>query len=255
MASPEELALEQKVREVVQLLKEYRAWHTAFGGSVSLDEGANMKEAAYGPAGLIEEGMYYRDYPRPHFNALKDSYDALEKAINKIKRRPHAMFAFLLLRNVYFGDPADWRIAERWKEVGDYRLLHHEYFIVLLAEELIDTELHPIWPKPYSEKEEKSIERQNAEIYATYQRIRASGATHNASVAQTAAIYSLEQQSDLSADAVERIIEFRDTLKVTTCTAEGCNREPERGTLCMRHYMQARRRAKRQSETDSEEAC
>jgi len=240
------MAREALKRDVPQLLKEYRAWHTAFGGATSIDEAANIAQASYGPAGYVEEGMYYFDYPKTYLMALAKSYQELEKAIRKVKRRPQGMFAWLLLRDVYFGDPADWRIAERWRAVGDYRIQIHDVFVGWLVEELEDIELHPIWPKPYSEKEEKDIERQNAEIYATYQRIRTSGSTHRAAVAQTATHYSLEKQTDLSADAVERIIEFRDTLKSPTCTESGCDREPARGTLCMRHYMQARRRAKRQ---------
>lgn len=245
-------SLKATKRDVVQLLKEYRAWHTAFGGATSIDEVANMAQASYGPAGYVEEGMYYFDYPKPYLSALAKSYEELEKAINKVKRGHNSkgMFAWLLLRDVYFGDPADWRIAERWRTVGDYRIQIHDVFVGWLVEELKHTELHPIWPEPYSEKQEKQIERQYAEIYATYQRIRTSGSTHTAAVDQTAFYFS-DKGTDLSADAVERIIEFRDTLKSPTCTEPGCDREPAAGTLCMRHYMQARRRAKRKSE----EAC
>jgi hypothetical protein len=240
--------VESKRREVTQLLREYRAYWSAFGGSTSIDEAANMAQAkSYGPAGYIEKGNYYFEYPRAYLDALHKTYEELEKAKRRVTRRPRGMYAFLLLQDVYFGDPADWRIAQRWDEVKDYRSPIHHVFVGWLSHELRDIELHPIWPKPYSEKEEKTIERQNAEIYATYQRVRTSGSPHHLSVAQTA-LYFSQNGASLSSDAVERIIEFRDTLKLRTCAQSGCDRAPQRGTLCMRHYMQARRRAQRESQ-------
>jgi hypothetical protein len=244
--------MEAKRREVTQLLREYRAYWSAFGGSTTMDEAQNMRGQAksYGPAGYIEKGRYYLEYPKAYLDALHQSYEELEKAKRRVTRRPKGMYAFLLLQDVYFGDPADWRIAQRWDEAKprDYRSPIHQVFVGWLAQELRDVELHPIWPTPYSESEQATSARQNAEIYATYQRVRTSGSPHHLSVAQTA-LYFSQNGASLSSDAVERIIEFRDTLKLPTCAESGCDRAPQRGTLCMRHYMQARRRAKRGGRT------
>jgi hypothetical protein len=50
------MASESKKREVLQLLRDYRAWHTPHGGAMPLDE-TGVADASYGPAGLIEAGQ------------------------------------------------------------------------------------------------------------------------------------------------------------------------------------------------------
>jgi hypothetical protein len=240
---------ETTTREVIELLRGWSVWHAAFGSAVSPDDAANMVDAAYGPNGIILSGAaYFKDYPRSHVRALAESYEALDEAIEQEKKHQEGFIAWLLLHEPYLGDPGDWRVVEGWREADDHRIKRHDVFVERLRRRLKHTRLYPIWPKPLSEKEEKTIEAQNAEIYATYQRIKNAGNTHNAAVKQTAAYFSADQGADLSEDAVERIIEFRDTLKLPTCIEEGCDRVPYSQNMCMRHYQQRRRRARRDGE-------
>ncbi len=99
--------------------------------------------------------------------------------------------------------------------------------------------LYPIEPKQLSESEDKSIENRNAEMYADFQRLRVSGMGEREAVRETAKL------AGVLPEYIERIIEFRDTLKRPSCTEGGCDTPPARGQLCMKHYMQERRRKDR----------
>jgi hypothetical protein len=69
---------ETKHREVLQLLKDYRTFHTAFGGAMPLDE-THVVDAAYGPAGMVASGAAFEERDVP---GLRRSYE-------KLGARPH----------------------------------------------------------------------------------------------------------------------------------------------------------------------
>lgn len=91
------MASEGRKREVVQLLKDYRDWHSAFGGAGEINLQALGQ---YGPAGIIFKGMAFDPKER---HMIEESFDLLEKALTVLK---HEHFeAWLLLHGPYIGDP------------------------------------------------------------------------------------------------------------------------------------------------------
>ncbi len=47
-------------KTILDLLKLYRTYHTAFGGAMPLDE-THVVDAAYGPAGMIVAGAAFEE--------------------------------------------------------------------------------------------------------------------------------------------------------------------------------------------------
>jgi len=145
-----------------------RAFKTPYGGAFALED-TTMKDANYGAAGFVEEGM---EYPRAVRQDLKHSYWLLENAVKLVKRTPEGMFAYLLLRPVFFGDPADPAIADRWRETGDYRWQKLWWFVEQCAELLEGHELYPVWPERMRRGEEQLVEKRNNEFFAEYEQVK-----------------------------------------------------------------------------------
>lgn len=162
------MASESKRREVLQLLREWASFHAPYGGAIA-PEDSHLRTASYGPAGYIEAGM---EYPPGVRARLKESYRLLDHAITLRKRNPKGMFQYLLLRPVFFGDPADPAIADRWREVGDYRWSQLIEFVEGLAEDLEEHNLFVVWPERMARREEKLIEKRNDEFYAEYLQVK-----------------------------------------------------------------------------------
>jgi hypothetical protein len=155
-------------REVLQMCKDYRAFHSPFGGAIA-PEDSHLRTASYGPAGFIEQGM---EYPPSVRDSLRDSYEKFDHALKLAKRTPRGMFNYLLLYPVYFGDPADPSIATRWRAVGDHRIRAHDEFIEELTKLLKDHELHPVWPERMRRGEEMMVERRNNDFYEEYLQVK-----------------------------------------------------------------------------------
>lgn len=163
------MASESKRREVLQLLKEWRSFHSPFGGAFALED-ATMKDASYGPAGFIEEGM---EYPKKQRGRLKQSYQDLSHAIEIEKATTEGMAAWLLLHECYFGDPGDPAIVSEWRKASDYRIDYHDRFISRLADHLRHKDLYVIWPARMSVREETQLERRNDELFKEYEQLKA----------------------------------------------------------------------------------
>lgn len=228
-----------KQRDVLQLLKDYRAWHTPYGGAISPDESEGVAETSYGPAGYIEAGMAFEKHGR---SLLAESMALLDEALGRLARENFVRW--YVLREPYLDDAADSSLVDHWRawapqsDTCAAKLGLHDKAIATLAEYLEDVDLYPVYPKLMSEKERHDMARQNAEAYAIYQRVRVAGNSERKSAEMTADALG----PAWSADAVERLVEFRDDIRLDKCIEEHCDREPERGMYCIRHYMQERRK-------------
>lgn len=176
------MASESKKREVLQLLREYRAYWSPFGGARPLDE-THVSEAAYGPAGYVETGMYYTKSQR---EALRQSYERLEYAITIEKAHPEGFLTWVLLQSSYFGDPADPSIVAEWRKTPGHRIRRHDSFVERLSHHLRNVDLSVVWPKRMSSREEKQVERMNDEFYSLYRRLREEGTKKRAAIQQAA---------------------------------------------------------------------
>ncbi len=229
----------------------------------------HMAEASYGPAGLIFAGT---EFEREDRRLLLESFAALWRSLARMQREPrvgkHAngevitgSAAYSALIEPYLSDPADSSMVGNMREkvrqldrenelrakkkppepprvalVASRRQLErHDAAVRWLAKDLEDVKLHAVFPRLMSEREEGEMQDRNAEIFARFQRLRASGVKRIAAIDQTA------RDWDISSGAVERIIEFRSEDKPDECSWEGCGRAPFSQNLCQAHYMQKRR--------------
>ncbi len=266
-------AFTAKEREVLQLLRDWRAWDTPFGGAASLDAVENLEaKGSYGPAGLIFAGA---EFDRTDRRLLGESFGVLWHGLACLQRGKSVgahnngdnisgAKAYNALIEPYLADPADPSMVENLREkvreldrqnalrakrnkqpvvalVQPRRHLEaHDAAVGWLAsnEPIRSADLHAIFAKRMSEKEEKKVENQNAEIYAVVQRLRVSGLKMADATKQAA------EDFGVSTGTVERIIEFRDTLKKAVCKEPGCDREPFAQNLCSMH-LQRQYRARR----------
>lgn len=253
-------ALATKKREVLQLLKDWRAFFSPFGGAAAADSTLNLEAAgAFGPAGLIFSGTEFEGEDR---KAIRRSFRALVAPLVRLQEEEKVgkhsegdpitgAKAYITFIEPYFADPADPSIvADRRKKAAKGNMVArrfteaHDAGVEWLALDLWDVELHSVFPRLMSEKEEAEIEHQNSEMYAVFQRLRVSGLTIDAALSQTAENFGLR---DIS--YIERVIEFRSATKPDTCTWGGCDRAPFSQDLCMKHYQQKRRAAKKRTES------
>lgn len=185
---------ERKRREVLQLLREFRAWHSPFGGAYPLDE-TGVVDAAYGAAGYIEEGQAYKD--RRERERLRESYRLLDHALTLLKNDgTEGMTCYLVLLSPYIGDPGDPSIVAEWRKKSPGTAEWHDLAVKKLAGYLTFKDLYVAWPARMSAREERQMERRNSEFYALYQRIKAelrdagrSESKANAEAVATAAIH------------------------------------------------------------------
>ena len=163
------MGLEAKKREVTQLLKDYRAWHTAYGGAAEL----NLESMGqYGPAGMIEEGMAFESRRQ---RMLAETYGLLEYALILLKKDD--LSAWISLIEPYLGDPADPSVVDDWRKKTEQGYIsaalfieRHDRAIVKLAEYLKGHDLYVAWPKRMSTRQEEQVDRMNDEFFALYQR-------------------------------------------------------------------------------------
>lgn len=242
---------EAKKREVEQLLRDYRAWYSPFGGALA-PEDSHVRSADYGPAGLIFSGC---EFEREDRRLLRESFEALRLALVLLRSErgvisKHSngdeitgLSAWTALIEPYLADPADPSIVDGWRKseyISAKRFLErHDVAIEKLAQYLRKEDLHVVFPVRMSENEEQKMERQNADIYAKYQALRVSGLTRKVAIIQTAKHFRHG-----GADAVERIVEFRSENKSDQCAWGGCDRAPFSQNLCIAHYHQQRRKRK-----------
>lgn len=252
------MSTESKRREILQLLCDWRAFETAFGGARSLDE-THISEAAYGPAGLILSGAQFEKKDVP---GLKKSYEKLNAALRLLRREHFPEWVALI--EPYLSDVADHSIVADWREkiatldkeneavrklnkerakkgrpekpekvrhvFIRLQLERHDRAIKLLSDYLRNVDLYAVYPKLMSTREEAAGTAANAQVYAYYQRVRVSGRTHPGAISATAWKFTI------SADEVERIVEFRADVKLASCAEPDCDRMVYQQNLCQRHY-------------------
>ncbi len=90
-----------KERDVLQLLKDYRAFVSPFGSAMPLDE-THMVDAAYGPAGFVEAGAGYEERD---VKLLAKSLRKLVLALKVLRGEDFDAWASLI--EPYLSDPAD----------------------------------------------------------------------------------------------------------------------------------------------------
>lgn len=255
------LSDEAKKREVLQLLRDYRAFYSPFGGAASTDAELNLQaKGNYGPAGVIFAGT---EFDKSDRMLLRQSFDALRAALARLQKSDFQAWASLV--EPYLADPADASLVDEWRRKVDELdkeneirakrkppqqprvalvvprmfLERHDRALEKLAEDLKHTDLYAVFARPMSEEEEKAGQDQNAEIAATVERLRATGSSVREALAQAAEMHRI------SVDMVERVYEFRSETKPDECIWDGCDRAPFSQNLCVAHYHQQRRAKKR----------
>lgn len=268
-----EIDIESKQRDVLRLLKDYRAFHSSGGGAMPLED-THVSSASYGPAGLTRAG---RDFEPKDRRRLAGSYRKLNAALRLLRRDHFELWVPLV--EPYLSDPADPSLVDHWrgqverldaenarirkrntaarkraKRKGSQpptletektglvwtclQVERHDAAVERLAEYLRDVNLHAVAPKLMSEREEAAVERQNAEIHAVYQRLRVSGLGVTSAIQQTAENFRVLPAT------VERIIEFRSDLKLASCAEPDCGRAVFSQNLCEKHYRRQHRAKK-----------
>ena len=229
-------------QDVIQLLRDFRAFHTPYGGAAAMGEGANMADAAYGPSGLILRGQDH-ELGSGGLAALADSYYKLGHALRLLQGEDtRGMAAYLVLLHPYLGNPGDPSVVHIWHRDGDNRWGWHEYAIDRLYHYLRRHDLFVPQPSLMSEKEEKAVESQNAEILAVYERSRVAG------MRKAEAIRVAAELCRVGTDTVYRILDIRGEVNPDECADPQCDRAPFSQMLCMKHY-QAQRRARERAKT------
>lgn len=230
---------DSKRRDVIQLLKDYRAWHSGGGGALALED-SHLRSAQYGPAGYTETG---KEFPPHHRERLEESFGALEHALTLLKNLPPPdNAAYFVLLAPYLGDPGDPSLVDLWRQnPEDQRPYWVDLGVSWLAYFLRRTPLYPVYPKLMSKRAESRMEHQNAEICAAFRRAKAGGFSE-----REAAAYVAEKFGVLPS-RVEKILEFREEHKPELCAFGDCERRVERGNLCMKHYKWERRNKKKRN--------
>jgi hypothetical protein len=167
------MAGESKKREVLQLLKDYRAWHTPHGGAMPLDE-TGVMDASYGPAGLIEARQ---GFEKEHRARLTKTYRDLDHALKLLKAVYHDLW--ITLRRPYLSDTADLSVVAEWRRKAERgnkdaqgTVELHDLAVRVLAILLHGVDLYVVFPKRMTSREEKQVERRNDEFFALYRRYR-----------------------------------------------------------------------------------
>lgn len=271
------MSKEERKKEIIQLLRDYRVFETPFGGAAALDE-TGVRDADYGPNGLVFTGA---EFDREYRWLLRKSYLKLNVALNLLQR--DHMDLWVSLVEPYLQDEADPGTVEDWRRRvsaldahnADVRkrnyqrqkaakknkkpprvehervaLIHmrrmlerHDKAVSRLAEYLRHADLVHLPPKVMSEEEEASVEKGNAEIHAVFQRLRVAGRSKPSAVWETA------ERFKVSEGTVERIIEFRSHIKLVTCTEEDCEDPARAMGLCKNHYERERYHGKTSKNT------
>lgn len=159
-------------REVLQLLKDYRAFHTAFGGAIP-PEDSYITSASYHSPAYIEAGQYWPEDVR---GLAVDTYSLLEHALTMLYNSGAVgRQCYLLFLGPYLGDPADPSIVEEWRKFRPNLAHYHDLGIEMLAGYLLGKDLFVIFPSRMTSRQEHEIERRNAELFGVYRGLRAEG--------------------------------------------------------------------------------
>ncbi len=173
---------EAKRREVLQLLRHYRDWHTAYGGAALL----NLESMGqFGPAGMIVKGAAFKGY---HVGMLEESFEALEHALTLLKNGDSiGRAAYFVLLAPYLGDPGDPSLVDKWqKNPKDRRTEWHDLAIAELARYLRNTDLYVPWTSRMQTRRPANVKQMNDEFHALYLKLREDGETKRKAI-QTAA--------------------------------------------------------------------
>lgn len=185
------MSSESRKREVLQLLRDWRAFHSPFGGAMPVDE-TGVVDAAFGPAGYIEEG---REFDRKVVPYLRESFYLLRLGLKVLRGMDFE--AWGSLDAPYFSDPADPSLVADWRmkakrpgasERTRKLIADHDRAIETLTELLEDADLFVVWPKRMSSQEESQIERRNDELYRVYRVLREEGKRKSRAVESAAAV-------------------------------------------------------------------
>lgn len=122
------MSTEAKKREVLQLLKDWRTWHSAFGAAASTDAELNLDaKGSYGPAGMIFTGA---EFDKTDRKLLEQSFLALWGSLTRMQRQASVgkhsscgycmpgdrditgSSAYSALIEPYLSDPADFSIVQ-----------------------------------------------------------------------------------------------------------------------------------------------
>ncbi len=201
------------------------------------------------------------EYKRRDVEPLKKSYRILNVALRLLRREHFQLWGSLI--EPYLGDPADSGVVEEWRRriaaldaenarrlkrkkpprvalvFTRLQLERHDRAVWWLARCLKGGDLHVVNPHLMSASEEAAGEEANAQIFAYFEQVRVAGRT-KAGAASAAA-----WKFGISEDEVWRVIEFRSENRLARCQEPGCDRAPERGLVCMRHYLRERRQSQR----------
>ncbi len=165
------MSSEAKRREVLQLLRHYRDWHTAYGGAAEL----NLESMGqFGPAGMILAGTAF---DREGWSLLKESFDALERALTKLKEGgPLKTAAYLVLLAPYLGDPGDPSLVDEWrKNPTDCRPEWHDLAVKELAFYLRNVDLYVPRTSRMQTRKPATVKQMNDEFYVLYRKLRDDG--------------------------------------------------------------------------------
>lgn len=188
-----------KQREVLQLIRHYRDWHTAYGGAALL----NLESMGqFGPAGMIVAGMAFDD---KGLGLLRDSFEALEHALTLLKNGDSiGRAAYFVLLAPYLGDPGDPSLVDKWrKDPKDRRTEWHDLAIAELARYLRNTDLYVPWTSRMQTRKPASVKQMNDEFYALYLKLRQEGAK------QTRAVETAAEWCDYGLTRAFEIVKLR----------------------------------------------
>lgn len=161
--------LSTREREVLQLLRDYRAWHTAFGGAMPPDE-SYVSAADYHSAAFLEPGLYW---PREVRAAVAESYDVLEDAITLVKNEgPVGFNAWLAALSPFLGPEADPSLVEHWRQtkpiLADWCDLFVRKVAGYLDRAIPRVQLFVVFPSRMTSGQARRIEDRNAELFNVY---------------------------------------------------------------------------------------
>ncbi len=222
-----------------------------------LDE-TGVRDASYGPAGLITTGS---GFEKCDIEPLRESYRKLDQALKILQEMD--FLAWAALQEPYFSDAADSSAVNYWRKMLEeldkenerrrkakkpekvghvymrLQLDRHERAVKTLARYLKGVDLHVVPPKLMSERERAAGEAHNAQVYAYWQRMRVAGGTEKQATRDTALEFKISEPE------VERVVEFRSENKLATCAEVDCGRAVFSQNLCERHYRRAYRARKK----------
>lgn len=218
----------------------------------ALDDALDILKG-HGPLGFTAWSVLHRAYLRDEADPSivmrwRDWVRHWEENRKRLEDADEAAYIAWIDRRPYTNSPSrrKWRESKPTPRTVKWLQTHyrpqnaewHDLGVGQLGYYLRETKLYPIEPKRLSESEDKSIENKNAEMYANFQRLRSSGLRERDAAAEAA------KDANVTTEYVERIIEFRDTLKPQTCIEASCDKPVYQQNRCSRHYQQDLKRRK-----------